>query len=96
MADELQQPLMTDMVEEALDVGIEYPVHTLLLQPRIQRIERLVRVTSRPEPVRETSEVRLINFIEHGHHGLLNNLVLQGRDAQGALPPIGLRDVHSP
>ena len=53
MADELQQPLMTDVVEEALDVGIEYPVHALLLQPRIQRIERLVRVTSRPEPVRE-------------------------------------------
>ncbi|MBV8831433.1 MAG: recombinase family protein [Acidobacteriaceae bacterium] len=95
MADELQQPLVTDVVEEALDVGIEYPVHALLLQPRIQRIERIVRVTSRPEPVRETSEVRLINFIEHGHHGLLNNLVLQRRNPQRTLPSIRLRNVHS-
>ena len=31
-----------------------------------------------------------------GHHGLLNNLVLQRRDAQRALPPVGLRDVYSP
>ena len=95
MSDELHHPLVTDVVEEALDVGIEYPVHALLLQPRIERIERLVRVASRPEPIREAPEVRLINLIEHGHHGLLNNLVLQRRDAQRSLPSVSLRNVHS-
>jgi len=81
MPEELQQPLVTDVVEEALDIGIEHPVHALLLQPRIERIERLMRVTSWPKPIRKAPEVRLIDFIEHGHHGLLNNLVLQRRDA---------------
>ena len=80
MPDELQQPLVTDVVEEALNIGIEYPVHTFLLQPRIQRIERLVRVSPRPKPIRKATKVRLIDFIEHGHHSLLNNFVLQGRD----------------
>ena len=36
---------------------------------RIQRVKRLVRVASRPEPVREAPEVGLINLIEHGHNG---------------------------
>ena len=96
MLQELQHPFMSDVVEEALDVGIEYPVHPLLLQPRIERIERLVRISSRPEPIRKALEVHLVNFIEDGHHCLLNNLVLQRRDAQRSLPPVGLRNVDSP
>jgi len=70
MREELQHPLMTDMVEEALDISIEHPVHTLLLQPRVERIERLVRVSSWPEPIRKALEVRLVDLIEDGHHGL--------------------------
>jgi hypothetical protein len=31
----------------------------------------------------------------HGHHGLLNDFVRQRRDAQRALPPVGLRYIHS-
>ena len=81
MPEELQQPLVTNVVEEAFNIGIEYPVHAFLLQPRIKRIESLMRVTSWPKPIRETPKVRLIDFIEHGHNGLLNNLVLQRRDA---------------
>src|SRR5665213_2065263 len=49
-----------------------------------------------PEPVRKAFEVRLVNLIEHGHHGLLNNLVLQRRDTQRTFPPVSLRNVHSP
>src|SRR5205823_2266501 len=96
MREELQHPLMTDMVEEALDISIEHPVHTLLLQPRVERIERLVRVSSWPEPIRKALEVRLVDLIEDGHHGLLNNLVLQRRDAQRSLPSVGLWNIHSP
>ncbi len=35
MLQELQHPLVTDVIEEAFNVGIEYPVHPLLLQPHI-------------------------------------------------------------
>src|ERR1700719_345625 len=95
MFNELQQPLMTDVIEESLDVGIEHPVHTLLLQPRIQRVKRLMRVSPWPEPIRKAFEVCLVNLVEDSHHGLLNNLVLQCRDAQRSLSPVSLRNVHS-
>ena len=95
MPDELQQPLVTDVVEETLDIGIGAPSSRASLQPRVERIERLMRVTSWPKPIREAPEVRLINSIEHSHHRLLNNLVLQRRDAQRTLSPVSLRDVHS-
>ena len=49
-----------------------------------------------PEPIGESQKVFLINLGEDGDHRLLDNLVLQCRDPQGALPPLGLRDIHSP
>src|ERR1035438_3925292 len=54
-----------------------------------------MRVTPWPEPVRKAPEVHLVNLVEDGHHGLLNNLVLQTRDAQRALLPVGLRYIDS-
>src|SRR6516164_3217464 len=48
-----------------------------------------------PESVREAFEVGLVNLVEDRHHSLLDDLVLQCRDAQGALPPVGLRYVDS-
>ncbi len=66
------------------------------LDSHSQRIQRLMRAATRPEPVRKAFEVHLINLIEDGHHGLLNNLVLQRRDAQRTLPPVGLRYIDSP
>src|SRR6476659_8280443 len=51
---------------------------------------------SRPKPVRKALEVHLVNLIQDGDYGLLNNLVLQGRNPQRTLPPIGLRDIDSP
>jgi hypothetical protein len=32
-------------------------------------------------------------LVEDRHHGLLDDLVFQGRDAQRMLPAVGLRDV---
>jgi hypothetical protein len=78
------------------NVRIEHPVHALRLDTHTQRIQRLVRVASRPEPIGEAFEVHLVNRIENGHHGLLNYFVLQGRDAQRSLPPVGLRNIDSP
>src|SRR5678809_1633925 len=55
-----------------------------------------MRTASRPKPVRKALEVHLVNLIQDGDYGLLNNLVLQGRNPQRTLPPIGLRDIDSP
>jgi hypothetical protein len=44
----------------------------------------------RREPIRESPEVHLVDPIENGRHDLPNNLVLQRRNAQRALPHAGL------
>ena len=44
----------------------------------------------RREPIRESPEVHLVDPIENGHHDLSNNLVLQRRNVQRALPHVGL------
>src|SRR6266481_8626369 len=54
-----------------------------------------MRAAIRPKSVREAFEVGLVNLVEHRQHSLLDDLVLQCCDAQGALPPIGLRYVDS-
>lgn len=59
MADELQQPLVTDVVEEAQDTGFEYAVHALISQLRIQRVQRHMTVASRLKPARKAPKVRL-------------------------------------
>jgi hypothetical protein len=48
-----------------------------------------------PEPVREALEVDLLDLVEDRHHRLLDDLVLQPRDTQRALPPVGLRYIDS-
>src|ERR1019366_4542934 len=73
----------------------QHPVHPLPVESHTQRIQRLMRAAPRPEPVRKASKVHLINFIENGHHGLLDELVLQRRDAQRTLSSIGLRYIDS-
>ena len=50
----------------------------------------------RREPIRESLEVHLVDLIENGRHDRLNNLVLQRRNAQRALPPGGLLKCQQP
>jgi endonuclease III len=69
------------VIEKALNVCVENPVHALPLDAHIQRVQRLMRAASGPEPIRKAKEVHLVNLIENGHRGLLNKLVLQRRDA---------------
>src|SRR5580700_7754765 len=47
------------------------------------------------EPIGEPQEILFVNLVEDCHYGLLYDLILQGCDAQGALPSIGFRDVGS-
>jgi len=44
-------------------------------------VQRLVRVAAGTKPIREAFEVHLINLIEDGHHGLLDDFVFQCSDA---------------
>src|ERR1039457_6301868 len=95
MRDELHDPLVAHVVEEATNIRIEHPIHSLPLDARRQRVQRLMRAATGPEPVREAFEVDLIDMIEDRHHGLLNDFVLQCRDAQWTSLPIGLRNIDS-
>src|SRR5205823_2237254 len=91
----LKAPGLSWRTEEAPNVRIEHPVHSLPLDAHRQRVERLVRATTGPKPVGKALEVDLVDLIENRHHGLLNDFVFQRRDAQRTLPPVGLRYVDS-
>jgi recombinase-like zinc beta ribbon protein/recombinase len=96
MLEKLLQPTVIKTGEEVADIRVEHPVHLLPRDPDRERIQRLMRVASRPEPVRKTQEIHLINGVEHLDDGPLDNLVLQRGDAKRPLPPVRLRDVRTP
>ena len=92
----LEQPFVVKMIEKSPNVRVQHPVHLLPRDPDRQRIQRLMLAAPRPETIRESQKVLFVNLVEDGDHGLLNNLVLQRRDPQRPLPPVGFRYVHSP
>jgi hypothetical protein len=49
----------------------------------------------RPETIGEPHKILFVNLVEDRPYGLLNDLIFQGCDAQGTLPPIGFRNVGS-
>jgi len=83
-------------IQEAANVRLEHPVHSLPLDAHRQRVQRLLRAATGPETVTKAFEVDLIDLIEDRHHGLLHDLVFQCRDAQRTLPPVSLRYIDSP
>jgi len=92
--EELPQPDPIKLAEKVADIRVEHPVHLLPPDPHRQRIQRVMRTSARPEPVGEAPEVLLIDGVQHLHHRTLEDLVLQGGDAERALPPVRLRYVH--
>src|SRR5205809_1440152 len=95
MLHELDHPSFVEVIEKAADVSVQNVVH-LLLQKRIrQRIQRVMLAAPRAEAIREAQKVFLINLVEDGDHGLLDDLVFQGRNPQWTLPPILFLYVHS-
>ena len=91
----LHRPFVVHVVKETSNVRIEHPVHSLPLDARRQRVQRLMRAAPGTEPIRKAFEVDLINLVENRHHGLLNDFVLQCRDAQRTLLPVSLRNIDS-
>ena len=83
---------MVDVVKEPTDVRIEHPVHLLPHESHPERVQRIVLAASGSESIGEAQEIDFVDLVEHPHHGLLDDLVLQSRDAQRPLPSVGLRD----
>src|SRR5438045_6320629 len=95
MLHELDHPAFVEVIEKAADVSVQNVVH-LLLQERVrQRIQRVMLAAPRAETIREAQKVFLVNLIEDGDHGLLDDLVFQGRNPQWTLPSIFFLYVHS-
>jgi hypothetical protein len=92
--EELQQPAMIKAGEEVADVRVEHPVHLLAFGSDHERIQRIVRATRGPKPVREAEEVRLVDGVQHLNGRPLDDLVLQRGDPERPQPPVRLRDVH--
>jgi hypothetical protein len=78
------------------EIRVEHPIHALSLDPERERIQRLMRAATRPEPIRKAKEVRLIDGVQHFDHRPLEDLVLQRSDPERPLPPVGLRYEHPP
>jgi site-specific DNA recombinase len=93
MLDKLYQPFVRQIVEKTANVHVEYPVHLPPSQSHRQRVQRIVLAAPRPKPIRESQKVLFVDCIEHRHHCLLHNLVLQRGDPQWPLPAIGFWDV---
>jgi hypothetical protein len=85
-----------DFVEKRPDVQIEHPVHFLLRDPDVQRIQRFVLAAPRPEPVRKALEVLFPDLVENRPYRVLYDFVFQRRDSQWSLPSIAFRDPDSP
>ena len=60
---------------------VEYPIHCLPLDAHRRSVMRLMRATARTESVGESLEVDLVYLIEDRHDSLLDEFVLQSRDA---------------
>src|ERR1039458_700053 len=95
MLDKLNQPFVRQIIEKATNVGIENPVHFLPHGPHPERVQSVMLAAPGPEPIGEPQKILFVNLVEDRHYGLLDDLILQGCDAQGALPSIGFRDVGS-
>src|ERR1700678_869903 len=95
MRHKLHGPFVAHVVEEAPNIRIEYPVHTLPVDAHMQSVERLMWTAGGTKPIRKAPKVHLVNLVEDADHRLLDDLVFQRRDAQRTLPTVGFRYVHS-
>src|SRR5271166_5879764 len=74
-----------------VNVAIEHPVDPPLPDPERERIQRLMLVALRSEPIAEAQELRLIDRRQNCRHRSLDDLVLYGSDAERPLSAIRLR-----
>src|SRR5260370_449812 len=95
MLHELDQPAFVEVIEKASDVSVQNVVHFLLQERVRQRIQRLMLAAPRAKTIRDAENVFLVDLLEDGDHGMLDQFVLDSRDREWALPPIFILYVHS-
>src|ERR1700730_14754146 len=88
MLHELDQPVLIDFVETGLNVQIQHPVHFLLRDSDVQRIQRVMLAAPRPESVRKSLEVLFPDRVEYFPYRSLYDFIFQRRDSQWSLPSI--------
>ena len=79
---------MVNRIKEAFHICIQYPVHLLARDRNAQCIKCLMLAASRAEAVAETEKILLVDALQNPRRSLLDNLVLQGSDAQRPFPTI--------
>ena len=92
----MNQGVLCSRVQEAANIGIEHPGHALAHDRRMERRQSLMRVSPRPEAVGEPEKVDFVDRAQHLADRALDDLVLQGRDAEWTPTAIGFREVDTP
>src|SRR6266480_1741313 len=82
-------------IQEPPNVGVQHIVHLLPHQSHRKRVQCLMLAAPWSESIGKSQKVLLIDLIEDGHHGLLDDLIFHGRDAQRALSPVKLSECRS-
>ena len=80
-------------IQERGQIRIEDPLDLGAGDPERQGIKCIMLPATRPETITEAEEVSLVNLIQYGDHGPLDDFIFQRRNAEGPLAPIRLRDV---
>ena len=82
-----------DVVEVLRDIRVDHPSLTVLDDALAQRIQRIVRRPSAPEPVRARQKVHLVDRLQQHQDRPLRHLVFKRRNAQRPFRAIRFGDV---
>lgn len=93
---EAKQPFLAYLVEEAANIGVQYPAHLLADDPGRQRVQRIVLASVRTESIREPGEVFLVDRVQHREGRSLGDLVFESGHRERALAAVRLRYVPPP
>src|SRR6516162_3453890 len=95
MLHELDHPAFVEVIEKAAYVCVQNVVHILRRERERQRIQRVMLAAPRAEAIREAKKILFIDLIKDGSHGVLDELIFQGRNSEWTLPSIFFLYVHS-
>jgi len=94
--DKPYQPLVVYGIQITSNVGVQHPAYRFRHDPRKERIQGIMGIAPRPEPLRKSEKVPLIDRIHHLRRRSLGHLVFQYGHPQRPLPSIGFGNVGSP
>jgi hypothetical protein len=93
---EADQPILTDTVEKARNVGVQNVAHLSRIDSDKESIQRIVLAALRSEPIAEPEEVLLVDLVQHRRRRPLDDLVLKGGNRKRPLLSVWLRYIGPP